>query len=253
MSGQVNAVMPAILGMTMAAIWIAYKLGILEQINKIDRRGIVLPSLFFLVSPFLFQTIFDTQELDAIKPLLPLLTFMWGAENERRKTIKKEDLLIESLKVELENNFDILASNSRDAMVFLEYIYAGKLDTARNIITTPLDLIQDQCLNLIQANPPVRLLEEGALRNIVSFMKIANQVNREINEKSSSTPDEALEAYCHRILSANTNLFQCLKSLFIQLKIKSDEEAELIFSQQLSKIDTYFYTLVDRAKRDRLS
>lgn len=55
-----SSIIPAILGLGVAGIWLMYKLGLFQMYIKFNEpKGILLPSLFALISPFLFMYLFQ--------------------------------------------------------------------------------------------------------------------------------------------------------------------------------------------------
>jgi hypothetical protein len=88
-----NSLMPVILGLTISGIWLASKFNVVSYFSKVnDSKGIVIPSIFFLTSPFLFTYIFsikiEHQTNEIFKSSLPIITFIFGqfiAKCEKQK------------------------------------------------------------------------------------------------------------------------------------------------------------------------
>ena len=64
MNEQIETILPAIVGLTISGLWLLYQLGGLKYLKKInDQKRILLPSLFFLTSPFIFSLPFSGAEI----------------------------------------------------------------------------------------------------------------------------------------------------------------------------------------------
>lgn len=76
----------AILGLLLTGTWLEYKLGVIkffvDLIKVKDEKEILLPSLLFLISLFVFTYFAGVIRYDNasefLKPLLPLITFILG-------------------------------------------------------------------------------------------------------------------------------------------------------------------------------
>jgi hypothetical protein len=76
--------------------WLVYKLNGFAWISKInDPKGILIPSLLFLLSPFFTEWIVSTRNFtdfpEIAKPLLPLLTFILGQNIAKRDKVKERE------------------------------------------------------------------------------------------------------------------------------------------------------------------
>lgn len=128
MSEQINIVLPAVLGLVMSGLWLAYKLGIFRYFKKInDEKEILWPSFFFLTSPFIFSIAFSEagfgkfREIKGIDTFLTILTTATSIytgnfllENYRKKQKKKE--IARLLVASLEEHLSYLKDIQRDLM-----------------------------------------------------------------------------------------------------------------------------------------
>lgn len=105
MSEQIKTILPAILGLVIPGLWLAYNLGIFRYFNKIkinDTNKILVPSLFVLISPFILSIAFNEDlykfsKIIDIEPLLSILTAVisiysanWFLEKYRRRQKREE-------------------------------------------------------------------------------------------------------------------------------------------------------------------
>lgn len=125
---QINTILPAILGLVISGLWLAYKLGIFRYLKKInDKKEILWPSFFFLTSPFIFSIAFSEagfgkfREIKGIDTVLTILTTATSIytgnfllENYRKKQKKKE--IARLLVASLEEHLSYLEDTKRDLM-----------------------------------------------------------------------------------------------------------------------------------------
>jgi|GEM_PF-6864012 len=98
-----NVLIPVTISIMISGFWLASRLGIISYVQKNidDKQGILLPSLFFIVSPFVSVYIFGLYHnslvfeiLKSATPLVAVLTFFLGqfaAKRERRLEKEKQD------------------------------------------------------------------------------------------------------------------------------------------------------------------
>ncbi|MBD1926234.1 hypothetical protein H6F74_08215 [Trichocoleus sp. FACHB-90] len=99
MNDTVNVFCPVLLALILSFVWLGYNLGIFKSSIKInDEKGVLIPSLFLLVSPFLFTYLFSIKIYDHIpeivRSILPVATFMLGqfiTKREKRKEANKKE------------------------------------------------------------------------------------------------------------------------------------------------------------------
>lgn len=125
MNDSPNVFYPVLLALIISSAWLGYNLGFFKNSLKInDEKGILIPSLFLLISPFLFTYLFSIKIYEDIaeivRLILPVATFILGqfiTKREKQKEANKKEK-------ELANMLLVMIDQ---AMIYFLYRLEGKL------------------------------------------------------------------------------------------------------------------------------
>lgn len=216
--------LPVELSLAISLMWFIYNLKIHKFIPPInDRHGVLLPSIFLIVSPFLFTNLFihfDQQVIEAFKIILPILTFALGQsiskfeKNQENKSKLKKAMraLVQSMGVELTGGLSEL--EHRLTQHAFQKISYDEIEKYRREL---LEKIEKEYQRLI--NKEELLENDTSMVSTLYIRKVQDFLNNFSLNDDASTFDSAVTDIAHLKLEGYSYISNLIKDFLIADKL----------------------------------